>query len=720
MLSAQRAWHLSSYAFPAVYVLANKAYAEYHASASKASVKRVLVYLNPRRRGEDTSTNIPLCCSVVTQEKIRKSGCVEIAGLASTLKSPNGVHAVPVNMKQYDHDGNYSSILTNILKGRQIQDAKGLSVQFSSVQAKAVRVLSMCVRIPAQGKWSFHYAFFTTDKKGLAHLGSAEQPPLLLRPSAATQKVYVGPLSSQTTQAELTQHFAGMGSILSVEMKPKFAFITFADPTQAAGAIHARNGKDFRGQTLIVDYARRSAVSFSNLPVLATGLVEMPDIALVCDAVNLRSHFFDKNTAPTAWQALKCSRLNTLLFCPAEGELFERLLCGLQQADAKRVREYAARHCPELAARSGRRGLQVHKHGPKPLVWQLMKNGGVEVYAHGRRSSSSSTPVCSSSNRFAALETLAEWAGAPLPSVCNPAALEPAQESMEMEVEAVDPPLLCSGLEPSAPQPRSGLATHPTESPALFAAPSGHSLGATALAPGPKSLADGQQTPELRGCIERLQRQAQAETKCDAKTPVPPSSFFTLEASVFTARNPELQNVLKGPMRVLHEQTQLALGCHRAFQVELQPKLAQEALKAVGLQCKDSDALVNAFSTLLPRMLKNQELGQGERVALATVLGDVDSRSPRVWLRRWVHTFLAQNFHPWFLLPRASENYQKWAERLEGLQAILAADELPDPDKKFSVTFTLTPSEVCVLLSATCRNVHRSFVLCRAPLLSLC
>jgi cold-inducible RNA-binding protein len=77
-------------------------------------------------------------------------------------------------------------------------------------------------------------------------------------------KIFVGNLSFQATEAELTSLFSQYGAVETVSVitdrmtgQPRgFAFIEMSDRKQAESAISALNGRDLQGRTLNVNEAR--------------------------------------------------------------------------------------------------------------------------------------------------------------------------------------------------------------------------------------------------------------------------------------------------------------------------------------------------------------------------------------------------------------------------------------------------------------------------------
>jgi len=76
-------------------------------------------------------------------------------------------------------------------------------------------------------------------------------------------KLYVGNLSFQTTEAELRQLFEQHGTVSSVSVitdretgRPRgFAFVEMSDPGSAATAISKLDGREFGGRALRVNEA---------------------------------------------------------------------------------------------------------------------------------------------------------------------------------------------------------------------------------------------------------------------------------------------------------------------------------------------------------------------------------------------------------------------------------------------------------------------------------
>ena len=77
-------------------------------------------------------------------------------------------------------------------------------------------------------------------------------------------KIFIGNLSFQATEAELTSLFSQYGAVETVSVitdrmtgQPRgFAFIEMSDRKQAESAISALNGSDLQGRTLNVNEAR--------------------------------------------------------------------------------------------------------------------------------------------------------------------------------------------------------------------------------------------------------------------------------------------------------------------------------------------------------------------------------------------------------------------------------------------------------------------------------
>ncbi|KAH9553308.1 hypothetical protein CY35_08G001200 [Sphagnum magellanicum] len=70
-------------------------------------------------------------------------------------------------------------------------------------------------------------------------------------------RLYVGRLSTRTRSRDLEDLFAKYGRIRDVDVKHDFAFVEFSDSRDADDARHYLNGKEFDGNRLIVEFARR-------------------------------------------------------------------------------------------------------------------------------------------------------------------------------------------------------------------------------------------------------------------------------------------------------------------------------------------------------------------------------------------------------------------------------------------------------------------------------
>jgi cold-inducible RNA-binding protein len=79
-----------------------------------------------------------------------------------------------------------------------------------------------------------------------------------------SKKIYVGNLSFQTTESDITQAFSGFGPVESVSIitdrdtgrSKGFGFVEMADQADADKAISALNGTDLDGRNLTVNEAR--------------------------------------------------------------------------------------------------------------------------------------------------------------------------------------------------------------------------------------------------------------------------------------------------------------------------------------------------------------------------------------------------------------------------------------------------------------------------------
>lgn len=77
-------------------------------------------------------------------------------------------------------------------------------------------------------------------------------------------KLYVGNLSFNTTEGELQEHFAKMGTVASCNVimdkytnkSRGFAFVEMGSPEEANKAIAELNGKEFQGRALKVNEAK--------------------------------------------------------------------------------------------------------------------------------------------------------------------------------------------------------------------------------------------------------------------------------------------------------------------------------------------------------------------------------------------------------------------------------------------------------------------------------
>lgn len=82
-----------------------------------------------------------------------------------------------------------------------------------------------------------------------------------------SKKIYVGNLSFQTTESDITEVFSGFGPIESVSIitdrdtgrSKGFGFVQMADQADADKAINALNGTELGGRNLTVNEARPMA-----------------------------------------------------------------------------------------------------------------------------------------------------------------------------------------------------------------------------------------------------------------------------------------------------------------------------------------------------------------------------------------------------------------------------------------------------------------------------
>ena len=79
-----------------------------------------------------------------------------------------------------------------------------------------------------------------------------------------SKKIYVGNLSFQTTETDVTEAFSGFGPVESVSIitdrdtgrSKGFGFVEMADQADADKAINALNGTELGGRSLTVNEAR--------------------------------------------------------------------------------------------------------------------------------------------------------------------------------------------------------------------------------------------------------------------------------------------------------------------------------------------------------------------------------------------------------------------------------------------------------------------------------
>ena len=79
-----------------------------------------------------------------------------------------------------------------------------------------------------------------------------------------SKKIYVGNLSFQTTESDITQAFSGFGPVESVSIitdrdtgrSKGFGFVEMSSDDEAQRATTALNGTDFEGRNIVVSEAR--------------------------------------------------------------------------------------------------------------------------------------------------------------------------------------------------------------------------------------------------------------------------------------------------------------------------------------------------------------------------------------------------------------------------------------------------------------------------------
>ncbi len=73
-----------------------------------------------------------------------------------------------------------------------------------------------------------------------------------------SNKLFVGNLSYQTSEAELRELFSAYGQIVSINLLSGkgFGFVEMDSPASAQSAKEALNGKELGGRTIAVDEAR--------------------------------------------------------------------------------------------------------------------------------------------------------------------------------------------------------------------------------------------------------------------------------------------------------------------------------------------------------------------------------------------------------------------------------------------------------------------------------
>ncbi|CAB3404561.1 unnamed protein product [Caenorhabditis bovis] len=71
-----------------------------------------------------------------------------------------------------------------------------------------------------------------------------------------TTRIYIGRLTSRTSERDVEHFFRGYGRIRDIVLKNGFGFVEFDDRRDAYDAIHDLNGKDLGGDRVILDFSK--------------------------------------------------------------------------------------------------------------------------------------------------------------------------------------------------------------------------------------------------------------------------------------------------------------------------------------------------------------------------------------------------------------------------------------------------------------------------------
>ena len=82
--------------------------------------------------------------------------------------------------------------------------------------------------------------------------------------SRSTSRIYVGHLSERTRQRDVEYLFGRFGRIRDIDMKHRYAFITYGDSRDAEDAIHDLHKRTIDGSRLIVEHAREKRERIPN------------------------------------------------------------------------------------------------------------------------------------------------------------------------------------------------------------------------------------------------------------------------------------------------------------------------------------------------------------------------------------------------------------------------------------------------------------------------